>query len=83
MCVTIVPNIDHMKPSILWRVSDITVIRAGQTWKLHRAVICPRCRYFHNTFSNNFQVHTVLRNLGSWVTLRTVLGSRDWIGGVG
>ncbi|PVH67952.1 hypothetical protein DL98DRAFT_248384 [Cadophora sp. DSE1049] len=63
--------------------SDVTVTCSGQTWNLHRAVICPRCRYFQNAFSGKFQVHTVLRNLGSWVTLTPVLGGRDWIGGVG
>ncbi|KAH9203184.1 BTB/POZ protein [Leptodontidium sp. 2 PMI_412] len=35
--------------------SDVTVSCSGQTWNLHRVVICPRCRYFQNTFGGKFQ----------------------------
>jgi hypothetical protein len=38
--------------------SDCVVGCGARTWKLHKAIICPRCPYFNKAFNGRFAVKT-------------------------
>jgi hypothetical protein len=62
------------------KYSDVKVVCGDKEWKLHKAIICPRCPFFESAFGGEVQVniHPNLAPVSKFKPLTKATGRRSW-----